>query len=183
MSNFLQTFSEIIKILHSENIAYMVVGSLASMSYGEPRLTKDMDMVLSCDPGIGLKLAKLFSPPDYYLPPQEIMGQEIVNRRQFNLLHIPTGLKVDFIIQKADAFAAHEFERRVTVSLLPNFDVMMATPEDVIVKKLAYFQEGRSSKHISDIRGILAHTEVDREYIEHWTNLLNLQAEWQSCLV
>lgn len=46
MQNLIKTFFEVLEKLESENIQYMVVGSIASMIYGEPRMTHDLDLVL-----------------------------------------------------------------------------------------------------------------------------------------
>ncbi len=74
-------FQEVLPRLENAKIPYMVVGSLSSIVYGEPRMTKDMDIVID-------------------------------------------------------------------------------------IKKLDYFREGGSEKHLLDIRGILANTDIDQKYLE-----------------
>jgi hypothetical protein len=54
----------------------------------------------------------------------------------------------------------------------------MASPEDVILKKLEYYREGNSEKHLRDIQGILAQTQVDDTYLKEWILKLGLQAQW-----
>jgi len=56
----------------------------------------------------------------------------------------------------------------------------IASPEDVIIKKLAFFQEGGSEKHLSDIRGVLVvmGEQLDRGYIEKWVSRRGLTREW-----
>ena len=39
-------FSFVIDVLEELDIPYMITGSVASMAYGEPRLTLDMDIVI-----------------------------------------------------------------------------------------------------------------------------------------
>jgi hypothetical protein len=60
--------------------------------------------------------------------------------------------------------------------------VTFASPEDVIIKKLAFYQEGRSEKHLLDIRSVLAvmGDEIDRSYIMRWVVKLGLTAEWSA---
>jgi hypothetical protein len=62
--------------------------------------------------------------------------------------------------------------------------VTFASPEDVIIKKLVFFQEGGSEKHLRDIRGVLAvmGDGIDRDYIDKWISALGLTAEWSAVL-
>ena len=58
------------------------------------------------------------------------------------------------------------------------FEAYVASPEDVIIKKLWYFREGESEKHLYDIRGIIAHQKIDREYLKEWIQKLALVECW-----
>jgi len=60
--------------------------------------------------------------------------------------------------------------------------VWIAPPEYVAVYKLEFFREGGSEKHIRDIRGMLAVTDVDRAVIEEEANARGLVAQWKLCL-
>ncbi|MBP9708831.1 MAG: hypothetical protein KBD78_14430 [Oligoflexales bacterium] len=160
-SNFLKTFQSILKKFEDAKIDYMIVGSIASMTYGEPRLTHDMDLVIEVSSAQFQKLVAMFQGEDYYVPPVEILVQEALNQRSFNVLHIPSGLKVNCMIRRSNKHSVEEFQRRRQVELIPGVNAYMAAPEDVIIKKLQYFIEGASLKHINDVRGILAHTKLD----------------------
>lgn len=48
--------------------------------------------------------------------------------------------------------------RQLSVGEVP---VWLAPPEYVVVQKLEFFREGGSEKHIRDIRGMLAVTDLD----------------------
>ncbi len=179
MISLLDFFQRVIKVLEEHEIDYMIVGSVASMIYGEPRLTRDIDIVIELPPNLGPKLTQIFPSSHYYLPPSEIIGQEIINRRQFNLIEVISSLKVDFIVRKTDLHAVAEFGRKRKVSITETLDAFVASPEDVIIRKLKYFKEGQSSKHISDIKGILVHTSVDMKYLQKWVDELGFAAEWK----
>ncbi len=62
-----------------------------------------------------------------------------------------------------------------------DFDAVFAAPEDVIIKKLQYFREGGSEKHLRDIVGVLKvqGDRIDRAYLTDWVARLGLGAEWQ----
>ncbi len=179
MTSFLETFEMVLRKLEDEKIPYMMVGSLASMVYGEPRLTRDMDLVVDVQAEHASKFEKLFRQPEFYCPPVEILSDEILNRRQFNLLHVPSGLKVDLMVLKPTAYDQNRFARRLQTTIWEGFVAYLATPEDIIIKKLEFFREGGSEKHIRDIRGIIANTELDQKYISKWVRELRLEPEWE----
>src|SRR5438270_282825 len=142
----LEAFRDVIQRLESHHVDYMVVGSVASIIYGEPRLTRDMDIVIELPPALSTQLDKVFPSSDFYLPPLEIVSQEVMNRGQFNIIDLKTSLKIDFILRRVSPHAITEFGRRRRHPFLPGLEVWLASPEDVIIKKLAYFQEGGSEK-------------------------------------
>jgi hypothetical protein len=59
--------------------------------------------------------------------------------------------------------------------------VMLAPPEYVIVRKLEYYREGGSEKHLRDIRSMIAvlGAELDRSALKEWIQRRGLQAEWR----
>ena len=120
MQDLLTTFLAVTCILEDAGISYMVVGSVAAMTYGEPRMTHDLDLVVQISPKDASKLGQIFPEDDCYCP-----------------------------------------------------------PEDVIIKKLEYFREGGSQKHIQDIQGILAQTPLDEAYLQYWISDLSLQKQWK----
>lgn len=175
----MDVFREILEKFENENIPYMVVGSLSSIVYGEPRMTKDLDIVIDIQAQDANKIEQLFPIEGFYCPPPEVLKSEIVSRGQFNLIHHESGLKVDVMIRKRSPHAILEFKRRQKISFWKSFEAWLATPEDIIIKKMEFYREGGSEKHLSDIRGILANSEVDAEYIKSWVLQLGLLGEWQ----
>ena len=59
--------------------------------------------------------------------------------------------------------------------------VTLAPPEYVIVRKLEYFREGGSNKHLRDIRSMLAvsREQINTVQVNEWIRRLGLEAEWQ----
>jgi hypothetical protein len=130
-------------------------------------------------PSDARKLESLFPPEQFYCPPLEVMKSEIVHRGQFNLIHHETGLKIDLMVRKATEHALAEFERRRRTPFWEGHEAYVASPEDVILKKLDFFRQGGSEKHLHDIRGILAETPVDETYLRSWIDRLGLATEWE----
>ncbi|MGD9127812.1 MAG: hypothetical protein PVH19_10595, partial [Planctomycetia bacterium] len=67
---------------------------------------------------------------------------------------------------------------------LDDRDVTFASPEDVIIKKMLYYREGESTKHLRDIGGILRiqADKLDRNYIADWAKRFDIEAIWQQIL-
>ena len=72
---------------------YMISGSVATVHYGEPRLTLDIDLVLHLEPGDAERFPEIFPSKEYYLPPPEVLAAEISRptRGHFNIIHVETG--------------------------------------------------------------------------------------------
>lgn len=157
----------------------MIVGSVAAMVYGEPRLTHDMDLVIDILPKDAVKFEPLFPLAEFYCPPREVLVSEIVHRGQFNLIHHDTGLKIDLMVRKESEHSLVEFNRRRKVPFWHGFEAYLASPEDVIIKKLDFYRQGGSEKHLTDIRGILGETAIDDAYLAEWVTKLGLLTEWQ----
>jgi hypothetical protein len=168
----------VITILESSDVKYMIVGSIAGTVYGEPRLTHDLDLVLSLDVSTSSAFAGLFDPVLFYVPPTEIIGQEIVRFGHLNLLHHQSGLNVDLVFRKNTAHAMSEFSRRRRIEILAGLTAWVAAPEDIIIAKLRFFRECGSQKHITDIRGIVANSVLDRDYLNRWVASLGLADLW-----
>jgi hypothetical protein len=65
--------------------------------------------------------------------------------------------------------------------MLGGVAISVAPPEYVIIRKLEFFREGGSSKHVHDIRGILRHQagKLDMKTIEAKVAELGLVDEWR----
>lgn len=61
-------------------------------------------------------------------------------------------------------------------------DADFATPEDVIIKKMDFYKEGGSEKHLRDITGILKISGdiIDYSYISEWVKRLGLTDIWNA---
>ena len=158
-------------------ISYRVVGSMASMAYGEPRLTIDIDMVADLKIHHVVSLCANFTRPDYYLSESAVLMNS-----QFNLIHIASGLKVDVFIPKRSEFNQSAASRIRRLRSEGEFDVWFGSPEDVLLNKLIYFQIGGgvSDKHLRDISGMmkLLREKLDRDYVSRWAARLGVSDEW-----
>jgi len=65
---------------------------------------------------------------------------------------------------------------------MESYQANFAAPEDVIIKKMEYYKEGGSEKHLRDIAGILkiSRESVDRNYISVWARRMGLVDIWEA---
>jgi hypothetical protein len=175
----LDVLQDVVERFDKVGIEYFLVGSLASMHYGRPRFTHDVDLVVEIKATQVSEFEKLFNIEEYYCPPSEVIRDEVVRMGSFNLIHQESGIKVDVVLRKNTEFYASEFGRRKKAKLTPAFEAYIASVEDVIIKKLDFYREGGSEKHLTDIREMIMGNSVDKAYIQKWLNHFGLQAEWE----
>jgi hypothetical protein len=171
------------KLLEASKIPYLVTGSMASMAYGEPRLTNDIDIVAAMEEEHVREFVKAFDPEKYYVS-AEMIRNAIARSGQFNIIHSDTGLKVDVMIKEKTPFDESRFKRTQRINITDTIQVSFASPEDVIIKKMEFFKAGGSEKHIRDITGMLkvSGAEIDRKYISSWAAQLGLTKIWETIL-
>jgi hypothetical protein len=169
--------------LEELDIPYMIVGSYASGAYGDPRFTRDIDIVIQLAANqIETLLARL-PPSDFYVSREAAMAA-IASGGQFNVIHPESAGKIDFMIAREDAWGKEQLRRRHRIEILAGVPAFTARPEDVIIAKLIFYQEGGSEKHMRDITSTFGVSggEIDRAYIQHWVHQLGLTQEWDAAL-
>lgn len=175
----LEFFRYVTRILHGSGLRYMVVGSFASGFWGEPRATYDVDVVIALSATDVLRLAGLFPPEEFYYSP-EAACDAIQRGGQFNVIHPESGNKIDLMIQRSDPWGQLQLSRRRLMPVEPGFEAYVGAPEDIILSKLLYYQEGGSEKHLRDIAGMLKlrRAELDMAYLAEWAGRLHVVQEW-----
>jgi hypothetical protein len=171
----------VVDCLDKLNIPYLITGSMASMAYGEPRFTNDIDIVADVRPDQVEAMKACFPEADFYLE-TESMKKAIVRGQQFNIIHPSSGLKIDVIIHHKDAFDVSRFGRARQLHISDTRTANFAAPEDVILKKMEYYQKGESEKHLRDIAGMIkiSGSQIDRTYLVSWAEKLGLMEIWRS---
>ena len=150
------------RVLTGAGIPYMVIGGQAVLVYGEPRLTRDVDLTLGIGPdelGRVLEvcreagLAVLVEDPDGFARETMVLPAQ----------EPESGIRVDFIFS-ITGYERQAIERSRPVAL-GGAEVRFASLEDLVIHKLV---AGRP-RDIEDARLILARNPgYDRQYIEHW---------------
>lgn len=170
-----------VRPLNRLRIPYMVTGGVASVIYGDPRFTRDIDLVIGLRPQDAGRFAGAWPPEDFYVPPIEVMREE--SRRSahghFNISHQRTAMRADIYLPGNDALNAWAFEHTV-VRRVDDDEVVVAPIEAVILGKLRYYEMGKSDRHLRDIHQMLRISGelVDRPELERWVDKLEVERAW-----
>jgi len=161
-------FEKIICSISSElkrrNIPYMLIGGQAVLLYGEPRLTRDIDITLGVDVDKLEDIISMANDLALKILPENI--KSFVSKTMvLPAIHEETGIRVDFI------FSFSPYEQQAIAQAkkvrMRNQDVFFAAPEDVVIHKIV---AGRP-RDVEDVRGILLRMpDIDLPYIRKWLN-------------
>ena len=165
---------EVLKIvserLETAHIPFMLTGSFAMAYYGQPRMTRDLDLVVYLGEEDVHGIVATFS-PDFYINPDDVRAA-ILTQRLFNLMHSATGIKVDLIVRKSAEYRKVEFARRQPVAI-GGVKTWIVSREDLILSKLVWAEDTKSELQRRDVKNLLDET-VDREYLSLWADRLGV---------
>lgn len=167
------------RVLNQHGIRYFVSGSVASMHYGEARMTRDIDIVIHLRMGDISTMVEAFPEPEFYISREGIL-QALESDGQFNVIQSTTGLKVDFMCAEPSIYNDIRFKRARAVPMDRDVAVVYSAPEDVILMKLKYYKMGGSDKHLRDIASMVkvSGETFDRAYLDRWAQSLGVDEEW-----
>ncbi len=145
------------RILERLGVRYCIAGSVASSVYGEVRTTLDVDVVADLDPEhIDSLVAAVES--DFHVV-DEAIHRAVRERSSFNLIHEETLVKADVYVPPDDPTLRDQLarSRRVALRSEPGSEVELASPEDVVLHKLRWYEMGGrvSDRQWRDVLGVL----------------------------
>lgn len=160
-------------------VRYYIAGSIASTAYSLPRTTNDVDVVaLLQAQQVDTFVQRL--EPDYYVERSSIL-EAIARHGSFNMTHQATGINIDVFIPGSRPFDREQFARARS-QVLPGVgrNVMLASPEDVLLNKLAWYELGNGASDVQwrDVQSILRvqGEALDFAYMRRWAADLKLGA-------
>ena len=164
---------QVLEALEQTGLAYAITGSWASTSYGLPRTTHDLDVVVAVTSEGAARLAAAFAPPIY--ADAVWMAQAAAEGAGFNIIDPASGLKVDLWPLTDDAYAREQFGRRRQQTLFGRA-VWMLAPEDVILSKLLWYRQSESDTQLRDCASVwkLQKDTLDLDYLRRWAAQLGL---------
>ena len=147
--------------LTAGGVAFMLTGSVAMNYYAQPRMTRDIDLVVELAAEQIDLLIGMFE-AEYYVD-RSMIAKAIAQRSMFNLIHNETIIKLDCIVLKSDKYRQQEFARRRLVSL-GDFETLIVSREDLILSKLYWARDSKSELQLRDVKNLLT-ADCDMPYL------------------
>lgn len=158
--------------LEQAGIPYMLSGSTAMNYYAQPRMTRDIDLVVEIQAEDTARLVVQLG-EDYYFD-EEAAQAAIRHETLFNLLHHASLVKIDCIVRKSHPYRQAEFSRRRRVDF-GGFLVWIVSPEDLVLSKLDWLKDSRSEMQFRDVRNLLDSVpQLDWAYLGYWAEQLGV---------
>ncbi|MGA1791505.1 MAG: hypothetical protein ACMUIM_08460 [bacterium] len=163
---------EVIKRLNNAGIPYMISGSMALNYYTEPRMTRDIDIVIELKQDDSNRVYNLFK-DDFYVD-LRMIESAIKKEGMFNIIHLEEIIKIDFIIRKSTPYRRLEFERKKKIRI-EDMDTYIVSIEDLILSKLFWAKDSRSAIQLADAKNLINESNVDMNYIDKWAPELGIK--------
>ncbi len=172
MADELDVLKHVCKKLDDVGTSYMVTGSFASNFYTVARLTRDLDIVVQISGPDIEKFVQAFQ-ADFFLN-KESITEALKHQGMFNIIHLETVFKVDFIIRKNSDYRMVEFQRK-NQKYLDGIPIWVVSQEDLIISKLDWAKDSLSKIQLNDVKNIIESSEnLDENYLQKWINELEL---------
>jgi hypothetical protein len=179
MKNEIDILRDVSEKLRSAGIEFMLTGSVAMSYYAQPRMTRDIDIVVALERRHSEGISRLFE-GEYYVS-RDAISDAILHRSMFNIIHLESVIKVDMIVLGESPFADSEFGRRLNVSL-GDFETTIISLEDLVLSKLMWAKDSGSEMQFKDVRNLLLMGSYDRAYVQRWAIELGVKALLDSVL-
>jgi hypothetical protein len=177
--DIIQAMLPVTRAFEELHIPYYIGGSVASSVYGIARATLDVDLVAAIQPRHITQLTGALRSLCYV--DELIIAEAIERRSSFNLVHLPTSIKIDVFVPPEDRYQQTAMDRRRDDTLQEageRFPVSSA--EDVILNKLRWYELGGrvSERQWLDVTGVIKVQAgaLDTAYLQRWGDDLILTA-------
>jgi hypothetical protein len=170
MLSELDLLLDVTRRLEEAALEYMLTGSMALNHYAQPRMTRDIDIVIALVLRDLEILPRVFG-SDFYFSEEAARGA-VLSQSSFNVIHNDSLIKVDFMIRKREDYRLVEFERRQRIEVMGQ-SLWIVSKEDLILSKLDWARDSQSQRQLSDVENLLA-TGADKNYLQTWSQKLNL---------
>lgn len=173
----LKLLQSVSAFLKKNRIPYMITGAWSAIFYGRPRASHDIDFVVELNASDIEKVTRAFNTlSDEFLIQIEGIKEAIKTKNIFQIIHLPTMLKLDFWLLTDEEFDQSRFKRRKMVEILGQL-IEMASPEDTIIQKLRWYDQGKIEKHLVDAAFVyqIQKKNLDSRYLNLWVGKLGLK--------
>jgi hypothetical protein len=173
----------------SLGITYCVGGSFASSTYGEPRATRDVDMLVALSASQATRFVRQIE-QDFFVQLADIhaaialaptLRDDPLHRATCNLIHRSSFFRVDLFVSSGRAYDVMQLARRIPqmVALNPERHAYFVSPEDIILIKLDWYRlaNGVLDRQWADVQSVIATqgNALDTRYMQHWATQLDIR--------
>ena len=174
-----EVLRKVVEKLRDLDIEYMLSGSVAMNFYGQPRMTRHIDIIISIKETQIRRFIDAFK-EEFYIE-SEMVLKEVSGKGMFNVSLNDYIVKVDFILRKDTKYDINAFERRRLVNV-GDFEIWLISPEDLVPNKLLWAREGNSEIQKRDVKNILMITDdIDFNYLRDWSKRLTVDSLLEEC--
>ena len=172
MRKNVRSAEELVGLLEMVRADFAVVGSAACSVYGEARSSSDVDLLVMMNEAQLERLAMMAGTEFYF----DLGAAKAAWRssKPFYLLSMMDVTKFHFYPANADAFGMVQLERKrlERVDFLADVRVPVASPEDVVLAKLRWFDKGKRAvaRHWADVQALVKARgeDLDWKHVEAW---------------
>lgn len=145
-----------------QGIPSIVIGGIAVGAWGEPRVTRDVDLKVSLGRQEASRLLSIVQ-PDYWVLSQN--PEETIRKLALIFIQDHEGTRLDLLLADT-AYDVLAIERGRYIEILPGTSVRICSPEDLIIYKLisTRLRDHEDAKSVIIRQGDV----LDDEYILDW---------------
>lgn len=177
-SDPIEVAAEIAELFASLEVPYLIGGSLASIAWGMPRFTLDVDVVAALEDGHAAPLVEALA--DRWYRDEAMIRDAIAQHTSFNVVRFRGMIRVDVFIPPDEAFHRSKWSRARHVVLDPESDRELAitSPEDIVLQKLDWYRRGDevSEQQWIDVTTLLRiqGERLDHGYLDEWAERMRI---------
>lgn len=163
---FRETVAKLMVILDRFGVRFHMTGGAATIAYGEPRMTQDIDLVVDPQPlAANIVLFLEAVKATGFLVDEETTQHAVAEGGMFQLLDLAESLKVDLYPRE---MISGELDRSVPTEVFAGVVLPVVARTDAALSKLVWISKG-SHKSRRDLRQILRRADAgDRVIITRW---------------
>ncbi|MBL7999682.1 MAG: nucleotidyl transferase AbiEii/AbiGii toxin family protein [Candidatus Kapabacteria bacterium] len=160
---YIALLENVARSLDAHNVRYMIIGGQAVLIYGEPRLTRDIDITIDGTPKQRLAFVRDICTELSLSIPAEATDEFVESTYILPAFDEATGFQLKFIFSES-AYEQQAMTRTQYISIR-DYSVHYASAEDVIIHKLI----ANRPRDYEDIVSILKRgNNIDNEYVMQW---------------
>lgn len=171
---FRSTLSKAEEILRLHEISFHLTGGIASIFYGEPRLTQDIDIVIDNEAiSRNLESFLISLAESDFIFDEDSVRKAVSNHGMFQLLDNTESLKLDIYPRE---LVPGELSRSVVAEVFEGGKLPIVSRADSAVSKLVWIDKG-SHKSRRDLRQVFrTASDEDRRWVRQLARQLDLES-------